>query len=420
MARARTKPGYLSQSFKRLRRRRWLFRSLIVVVVIVVLFVILGGAVTIWPDFGAKGIAALRVVIGDRAATAFEGFVLGVQDWFHHVEYSLGIGHAQNPFASGSGVSSSTLPATPTTTASTAQTGSGNVDATTTSTTEPPWQPAPVQAMGTLEGEGQWTPYIVDEGGRTLAYRTALQPDKKRPYALAAIVAIDTQHVRLHFVLGTEEPVSPDKITRSGKIPKSTLVAGLILGAFNGGFQAKHGQFGAMADGVVALPPRDGLGTLVIYKDGHLDLGAWGTDVTQTPDMESWRQNGPLVIAHGVVNPHTSVNDTQDWGTGLKGAVATWRSAVGLSQDRHTLYFVVGPSLTIGALAAAMHQAGIWDGLQLDINKSWTRFDKATFKKGKLVAVPLLPEIIQDNRLFQTYKRDFFYLTAESATGDTH
>jgi hypothetical protein len=78
---------------------------------------------------------------------------------------------------------------------------------------------------------------------------------------------------------------------------------------------------------------------------------------------------------------------------------------------------VVGPSLTISALAAAMHQAGVWDGLQLDINKAWTRFDKATFKNGKLVAVPVLPGIVQDNRLFGTYSRDFFYITAGPATG---
>jgi hypothetical protein len=271
--------------------------------------------------------------------------------------------------------------------------------------------------MGTLQDEGQWTPYLVDQQGRTVAYRTVLQPDKTRPYALAAIVAIDTQRVRLHFVLGTQEPVSSEKIARPGKIPGTDLVSGSILAAFNGGFQAKHGQFGAMADGVVALPARDGLGTLVIYKDGHLDLGVWGTDVTQTPDMESWRQNGPPVITRGVINAHTSVNDTQDWGIGLKGVVATWRTAVGLSKDRRTLYFVIGPSLTIGALASAMQQAGIWDGLQLDINKSWTRFDKATFKNGKLVAAPLLPEIIQDNRLFRAYKRDFFYLTAAPTAG---
>ncbi len=401
------------------RRRRWLFRSLIVVVVIVVLFVVLGGAVTIWPDFGAKGIAAMRAVIGDRAATAFEGFVLGVQDWFHHVEYALGIGHAQNPFVATDDPSSSTLPATSSTTSptteSTTYTGSSNAGpATTTSTTEPPWQPAALQPMGTLQDEGQWAPYLVDQEARTVAYRTVLQPDPTRPYALAAVVAVNTQRTRLHFVLGTQEPVSAEKIARPGKIPAAALVPGSILAAFNGGFQAKHGQFGAMADGVEALPPRDGLGTLVIYKDGHLDLGAWGTDVTQTPDVESWRQNGPAVIAHGAINPLTLVNDTQNWGIGLKGIVATWRTAVGLSKDRRTLYFVIGPSLTIGALATAMQQAGVWDGLQLDINKSWTRFDQATFKKNKLVAVPLLPEIIQDNRLFQSYKRDFFYLTAAS------
>lgn len=416
------RPGRLSRGFKRLRSREWLFRSVVAVVAIIVILVALGGAVSIWPDFGAKGAAALRVVIGDRAAAAVEGFFLGVQDWFHRAEYALGLGHAENPWESEEEATSSTVPATSsTTTTRPVQTGpdaggtTTTSSSTTTTTTEPPWIPKPVAAMGTLENEGEWAPYVMDGQQEVISYRTVLQPDKKRGFALAAIVAFDCRRARLHFVIGTKEPVSDEKIPRTGKIPKASLAPGNILGAFNGGFQAKHGRFGAMAEGVVALPPRDGLGTLVIYKDGRLDMGIWGTDINPSPDMESWRQNGPMLISHGEINPHTEDNAPEDWGFGLKGAVATWRTAVGLSRDRRSFYFVVGPSLTVNALARAMHQAGIWDAIQLDINKSWTRFDKATFKDGKLIAVPVLPDIIQDNRLYETYSRDFFYLTALEA-----
>ena len=124
---------------------------------------------------------------------------------------------------------------------------------------------------------------------RVVAYRTALQPDEKRGYAHAVIVAVDLRHTYLHFVLGYEEPVSDNKFDRPGAIPKEDFQPGIILGAFNGGFQAKHGQFGAMADGQVALPARDGFGTIAIYKDGRVDLGVWGTDIQASPDMQAWR-----------------------------------------------------------------------------------------------------------------------------------
>jgi len=44
-----------------------------------------------------------------------------------------------------------------------------------------PWRPAPAKPLGELEGEGAWTPYIQISSGQTVAYRTFLQPDPKRP-----------------------------------------------------------------------------------------------------------------------------------------------------------------------------------------------------------------------------------------------
>ena len=364
----------------------------------------------------------MRGVIGDRATAALEGFLLSLQDSLHRAEYALGIGHKGDPFANQVADSSTSTTTSGTTATSAAggdettgaQTDKSGGATTTTSTTEAPWAPPPVPPLGSLPDEGQWSSYLTDPTGRTVGYRTALQPDPQRGFALAAVVAIDLRHANLHFVLGTKEPISNNKISRPGKIPGPDLQPGRVLAAFNGGFQARHGAFGAMADGVEALPPRTGLGTIVIYQDGRVDLGAWGTDIQPSPDMQSWRQNGPLVVSQGAINPHVEDNAPQDWGFTLGGGVATWRSAIGVSKDRHTLFYVVGPSLTMRALAAAMFQAGVWDGIQLDINKSWTRFDRVLVKNGKLVAEPVLKDINQDNRLLQAYKRDFFYVTTPS------
>ncbi len=405
--------------FKRLRHR-WLLGAIYAGAVGVVVICFALAAVTIWPSVGARGADAMRGLIGDQATAGVEGFVLSSQDWAHHVQYALGISRPQAPWSLDSaGAERPTTSSTISTGPTAATHGGGKTGATTatTTTTAPPWQPAPVQALGTLAGEGEWSPYISDPYGRTVGFRTALQPDTGRPYAVVAVVAMDLKNTRLHFVLGYREPISDKKISRPGTISKADRTPRRLLAGFNGGFQARHGNYGAMADGAMALPARDTLGTIVVYRDGRVDLGAWGVDIKSSPDMVSWRQNGPLVISHGAINPHTMDDAPQDWGFVLKGGVATWRSAVGLSQDRRTLYYLVGPSLTISALAQAMHQAGVWDGIQLDINKAWTRFDRFAVKNGKLQAQPVLKDINQDSRFLEPYKRDFFYLTVGPPPG---
>jgi hypothetical protein len=410
------KPNRLRSAWKRLQQRRWLFRGVVATIIIVLLLVILFGSITLWPDLGAKGTAAMRVVLGDRITAKIEGAMLSAEDWFHHVEYALGMGHNNNPL--GTAPPLTPLPTTTrshvstTTTTEVASNDGPAAPSTTTTTTEPAFQPASLVPIGALENEGQWQPYITDQHQRVVAYRTVLQPDPTRGYAHAVIVAVDLSHTRLHFVLGYDEPVSNHQFDRPGVIPAADFQPGVLLGAFNGGFQAKHGQFGAMADGQVALPARKGLGTVVIYQDGRVDLGAWGTDVQPSADMLAWRQNGPLMVAQGEINPHTADFDPSAWGFVFGGGVATFRSGVGLSKDGQTLFYVIGPSLTTQSLAAAMHQAGVWNSIQLDINRPWTRFDKAVFTGGKLTIEPAVDGIAQgDRRLFQPYKRDFFYLT---------
>jgi hypothetical protein len=47
-----------------------------------------------------------------------------------------------------------------------------------------------------------------------VAYRTYLQPDPRRPFTVAALVAMDLAYTRLHFLPGSQEP-APDP-TRPG------------------------------------------------------------------------------------------------------------------------------------------------------------------------------------------------------------
>jgi hypothetical protein len=267
--------------------------------------------------------------------------------------------------------------------------------------------------LASANGEGVWNPYIQDTQGYTVAYQTFVQPDPSRPYTRVAIVAIDLTHTRLHYVLGALDPALPGTPMRSGKMPEADRAANILLAEFNGGFQARHGQFGAMADGIQALPPRDGLGTVVIYQNGEVLLGEWGADLYMSPDIAAFRQNGPLVINKGEINPRIYNNSPQDWGYTVNDVSPTVRSGIGLSRDNKTLYYFCGPSLTMEALAKSMQAAGVFNAIQLDINNYWVLFVKITQSGSKLVAEPLLPRLMVDgvDRYLHQSPRDFFYLT---------
>jgi hypothetical protein len=49
----------------------------------------------------------------------------------------------------------------------------------------------------------------------------------------------------------------------------------VVVGASNAGFQAQHGEFGMMADGVVYLPPKPYAATVAVLRDGTTAFGTW-------------------------------------------------------------------------------------------------------------------------------------------------
>jgi len=398
------------------------------------------------PDIGALGADRLRSLVGDRAVADLEMAVFQLQDDVHRLEYRFGIaapaapwqaspaerasGATGMPATPGDALQAGGLPAStssvgnrpssmagarPSATPASPSQKAASPAASSPSPTPNIWQPADLPPLGNLPGEGVWSPYIQEQDGRTVAYRTFLQPDPARPFAVVAVVAFDLSHVRLHYVLGFEEPFSPNGPKRSGAMPEADKVPGLLLAMFNGGFKATHGQFGAMSGGVVALPPRDGIGTLSISKDGQVRIGIWGTDIQDSPDLQAWRENGPLVIQDGQINPQIYNNSPRDWGYTVKDVSPTLRSGIGLSADGQTLYYFAGPSLSMEALAKGMLVAGAYRALQLDINNYWVHFVAVRDQADKLVLEPLLPDYMKENidRYLYPHGRDFFYVTAK-------
>ncbi len=375
--------------------------------------------VTVWPSFGAQGADWLRSVIGDEPVARLEMQIFQIQDSLQKWQYDLsgskqaapwGITASPEPVLSPTAAIQPSVTPLPTLPAVQPQ---GATPVPTATPLPVTWPPAALSQLGSLEGEGVWSPYIQDSSGQTVAYRTYLQPDPNRLYAVVAVVAFDLTRTRLHFVLGYEEPYSPNAAPRSGEMPAADKAPGFLLAMFNGGFKARHGEFGAMADGVTALPARDGLGTLVIYQDGRVRIGTWGTQILRTPDMLAWRQNGPLVIDGGAINPRVYDNSPQDWGYTVTDVSPTLRSGVGLSADGKTFYYFCGPGLTMDAMARSMQATGVDASIQLDINPYWVNFVAVRANGTKLALDALLPRQMKENlnRYLGPYPRDFFYVT---------
>ena len=390
--------------------------------------------VTIWPFAGAQGADFLRSILGNKPVAYLEELVFKVQDTIQQIEYRMGRATPSAPWqiaaATGSPIPTPFLTFTLTLTPSKYGTPTGTPQPgmtatltrlvptlTPTITLSPsptPWQPSFVRPMGAISGEGNWDPYIQDQSGTTVAYRTFLQPDSERPYVVIAAVAFDLSRVRLHYILGTDEPYVPNAPKRYGAIPGRDLQPGVLLAAFNGGFKSVHGQFGVMANSTVVIQPLEHMGTVAIYRDGSIRMGEWGVDLVYSNDIVTLRQNCPLMVHNGEINPLVYNNSVNDWGGTVNGDTVTFRSGIGISEDGRTLYYFAGQKITMPILAKSMQAAGAYQAMQLDINNYYVLFTEIHAENGQLVASPLLPKDMVGNisRYLYPYSRDFFYITA--------
>jgi hypothetical protein len=196
----------------------------------------------------------------------------------------------------------------------------------------------------------------------------------------------------------------------------------VLLAAFNGGFKARHGHFGAMVDGTVVLPPINGFGTVAIARDGQVRIGAWSADIAADPALLAWRQNGPLVIRNGQITPHTADVTSRDWGIILNGVTAVWRSGLAISADGRTLYYVAGNNLTLPVLARTLAATGASAAIQLDINLGMVHFDAFRPAPAGLAPAPLFDTMKgqSDDRFLAGDARDFFYVTAANGPPEAH
>ena len=406
-------------------RNLFVARRGLILIILISLTILGGGAVYVAgqnPVVAAEIADVLRQTIGNEAVANLETTMFTVQDNVRKLEYQVTGKKAASPWSL-TPVPTQVVKVTPT------------LPATTPNPSQP--QPTPVaksnlnligvswpppnitNRAGALEDEGIWTPYIYDSSGRVAAYRTFLQPDKDRQYVVTAIVVFNLNVTRLGYVIGTKEPASAVNLFRSGSIPNNDRQAGVLLAAFNGGFQAQHGQFGVMYDGNIVLSGREGMGTLLLYKDGRVNLAPWDKKFYDTTEIRSWRQNGPLLVQNGEINPDTNTTDkiksVDYWGATVDGNAVTWRSGIGLSANKQFLYYVAGPGLTVPTLANVLKSAGAKEAMQLDINPYWVQFVSVSAVNRHLKTNPLWPDMSNyQERYLGSHTSDYFYVVSHN------
>jgi hypothetical protein len=268
-----------------------------------------------------------------------------------------------------------------------------------------------------LPGEGRWRAAgrLVD--GYPAVYTTFMRPDTVHTSVVDGVAWMDTKLLSATLYSGSSIP-GGGPYTHTAPIPHGA--AAKLVAAFNAGFRMPDAQGGYYTDQHVVIPLRHGGASVVIYKNGSVNIGAWGENVRMTPQVVSVRQNLVLLVNHGKAVSGLNANDTSVWGYTLSNAVYVSRSALGITKNG-ALVYVGGPSLNITDLAHLLVRAGAVRGLELDINQDWVNF--ATFHPQSAHGVasgsngsdllPLADMAGPSSRYFESWwARDFFTLSA--------
>ena len=274
-------------------------------------------------------------------------------------------------------------------------------------------------------GEGVWTPAGRPVAGIPAVYETTLvPPGGVEP---AGIAWMDTRLLSAQLYSGS---ISPGGGPYGLTAPIQPAQATSVVLAFNGGFKMDVAGGGYYTEGRLVDPLVVGAASLVIYADGSVTVGAWGSDVTMAPNVVAVRQNLVPLVADGQPTAQAASADWQSWGatcgatscaSSVPGIDQQWRSGVGVTADG-ALVYVTGPALDPLQLAQLLVRAGVVRGMQLDVNPYWTVFvtyDPPT--PGGLAAPSngsrLLNATEQGPSTFfdPSWARDFVTLSARSA-----
>jgi hypothetical protein len=246
-----------------------------------------------------------------------------------------------------------------------------------------------------------WTP-VATVGGRPAAWVSR--------HAGATLMRFDQRLVRLALHAGSAEPGGagwshPDRI-----LPRE---AHRVIAGFNGGFKLSYGSVGFYADGRSPVALSSGLGSIVTYRDGTTQIGAWheGVPASGRP-IASVRQNLHLLVDHGLAAATAESCVMECWGRTLGGGTVVPRSGLGIDGEGR-LVWAAGMELSPADIAHALIAGGAQRAVELDINPFWVAGYLYVHHPSGPVPVPVVPgQHGIAGELLEPYSRDFFTVSA--------
>jgi Phosphodiester glycosidase len=265
-----------------------------------------------------------------------------------------------------------------------------------------------------LPGEGDLkTVYKVN--GKAAIQVGFLRPDQQHTSYLAGVAIMQSSLLRFVQHAGFSEPGKLAKLNSTDLLKGPDLIG--LAATFNSGFKLKDSLGGYYQNGIFIKPLVSGKATLVIYSDGHVDVGSWGSEVSMGATVASARQNLSMLIDNGIISPHLNESVLQNWGWTVKNAHSVWRSGVGVDAKGNLIY-VAGNALSVQSLADVLKAAGAVRAMELDINQQWISYMwYPTTVTGEMkTPVKLVAFTRPANRYFSQSSRDFFAVYSRSTT----
>jgi len=293
----------------------------------------------------------------------------------------------------------------------------------------------PLYTSPRLPREGVWDTAFTprDPTGRPIVYRTFYRPSVEFPNAVVHMMVVDMSKVRMTYYVGSHEPGAASAVSKVEPSLRSHLVA-----VTNAMWMQRHSRdAGAVFRGRVLYPMTNGKATLIVYKNGRVDIREWNSRMS-VRKIQDARQLRHLIVKDGmIVRTIRRRGRLEDAEIGLGFLLgrgeqnvdgrrfwfAAHRSAFGIREDGN-LVFAIGHHVSTKDLAKALVLAGCQRAIHGDANPAnivgnlYLRDSKGNF----LTKIRLSPE--QSGHTLRRYEngytKDFFCFFFKDVAGSRH
>ena len=114
-----------------------------------------------------------------------------------------------------------------------------------------------------------------DARGKPLVYKTFYRPSVDFPNAVVYMMVVDMSMASMRYYVGSQEPAAS-----KGNSEVEPDIRSKIMAVTNAMWMQRHSKgAGAIFRGKIMYPMINGTATLIVYKDGSVDIREWTPDI---------------------------------------------------------------------------------------------------------------------------------------------